>query len=44
MVVGAGLRGGRRFVQNAEKNSILRKGAGSFAVGGLLGIFGVNLA
>ena len=32
MVVGAGLRGGGRFVQNAEKNSILRKGAESFEV------------
>ena len=32
VVVGAGLRGGGRFVQNAEKNSILRKGAESFEV------------
>ena len=44
MVVGGGLRGGAGLVQHAEKKSILRNGAGSFGVGGLLGIFGVNLA
>ena len=44
VVVGAGLRGGARLVQHAEKKSVLRKGAGPLAVGGLLGIFGVNLA
>ena len=44
VVVGAGLRGGVRLVQHAGKNSSLRKGAGTPAAGGLLGIFGVNLA
>ena len=44
VVVGAGLRGGARFVQHVEKKCVLRKGAGSFGVGGLLRIFGVNLA
>ena len=44
VVVGAGLRGGARLVQHAEKKSVLRKGAGPLTAGGLLGIFGVNFA
>ncbi len=44
VVVGARLRDNARMVQLAEKKSVLRKGAGSLTVGGLLGIFGVNIA
>ena len=34
----------RGLVQNAEKKGVLREGAESLVVGGLTGIFGVNLA
>ena len=44
VVVGAGLRGGERVLENAEKRLFLRKGAGSLAVAGLFLVFGVNLA